>query len=382
MADVNGMALYPPNLIRSLLNFDPTPFSTHVGFAVLAAAHYLLGGIGVYLLMRAIGGSRAAGLASLLVYLFNVDHIARSSQHYFHTFAYPWLPWIVLALHAAMSAQDLKRKLFHALWAGAAVGMLLLAGSANEFNLYISVCVTVFVILWHVVRIDGLWKKPGEYLRVIGVNAAAAGMAALLGVVLGLASILPAVELGELSTRVALEDTFEPIKINEVHTATQLITTFANWPGPKGIGIIHGAGTSAFFLAFCGLLSSKRREAILFGILFYATLDLSIGPPMPLSHLIVSVSPYPFASTERAGLVVLLPMAMLSGLGLDTLFEHARRSGKLRLARVAAVVVLGGTVLWFFREGVAATRYFDFSRAVLIAPVLFVAAAAIGQVVR
>lgn len=382
VADISGMALYPPNLIRSLLNFEPTPFSTHTGLAVLAALHYLLGGIGVYLLMRAIGGSRSAGLVSLLVFLFNVDHIARSSQHFFHSFAYPWLPWIVLALHTTLSAQDLKRKLFYALWTGAAVGMLLLAGSGNEFNLYIGVCVAGFFVLWHVVRIDGLWKKPAEYLRMMGVNTAAAGMAAVLGVIMGLASILPAMELRELSTRVALEDTFEPIEIHEVHTVPQLITTFANWPGPKGIGIIHGAGTSAFFLALCGLLSAKRREAILFGILFYATLDLSIGSPMPVSRVIVSMSPYPLASTERAGLVVLLPMAMLSGLGLDSLFEHVRRSDTLRLARVAAAFVLGGVVLWFFLAGVAATDYFDFPRTVIAAPVLFVAAAAVGQFVR
>lgn len=381
LPSLTGLPLYPPNLVRSILTANPTPFKTQLSFALLAALHFVIGGTGIYSLARARGSSRAAGIVAMLVFLFNVDYISRSSQHFVATFSIAWLPWVILALGAAMESRTAKGKVFYSLWGAVGLGLILLAGSGNEFTLYMGICVASFVGLWHVARVDQIGRLGGAYFRTLGSNVAVAGVAALVAVLIGLVYVLVPLELKPYTTRIVLGDVFEPVAGGALSLG-RLIRIYAAWPGEKSIGAIHGAGTCAFFLALWSVFSRKRREVLLFALLFYAMLDTALGPPMPISFFVEQLSPYPLGSTERAGLVALLPMAILAGLGFDALFDRSSLPRWNRFARMTAALLLAAGALWLLRDGMADTRYFSFSRAVSVGPILFVAIAVVGQVLR
>ncbi len=381
LPSLTGLPLYPPNLVRSILTANPTPFKTQLSFALLVALHFVIGGAGIYSLARARGGSRAAGIVAMLVFLFNVDYISRSSQHFVHTLSIVWLPWVILALGTAMESRTAKGKVFYSLWAAVGLGLIVLAGSGNEFTLYMGVCVAAFVGLWHLVRVDQIGGLGRAYFRTLGSNMAVAGVAALVAVAIGFVYVLVPLELKPYTTRVVLGDVFESAPETN-RSLEALIRTYAAWPGPKAIGAIHGAGTCAFFLALWSAFSRRRRDVFLFGLLFYVVLDTAIGPPMPVAAIVGQLSPYPLGLTERAGLVALLPMAVLAGLGFDALFERDPVWGRTRVARIAGALLIGGGALWLLRDAMAETRYFSFSRAVAVGPILFVAIAVVGQVLR
>ena len=77
-ANPQSMAFYPPNLLRSILTFEPTPFRSHATLVLMLVFHVILAGYGTYLLAREHGLSYGACLVCVFAFLFSAGVVRRT----------------------------------------------------------------------------------------------------------------------------------------------------------------------------------------------------------------------------------------------------------------------------------------------------------------
>lgn len=335
-------ALYPLNLLRSLLSFHPTPLKTQVGLVALMGFHLLVAGLGIALLARTYGLSAPASATASLVFLLSAVWVRRTCEYHF-LFMIAWLPWLLLLARGAVNASSIARKAQCGIVAGLIFGLSVLSGSINIAP-YMAVCVVGYAGLQRLLCPDRD-RAPGSasgFVRALAGDGLFVALFLGLTALAGMALLLPGSELAGLSSRVKGSDYVLTIP-HYAKTWQQLFHDLIRYPGTEWqVEDIRGAGIGALLLALVGLTHRNKRAVLLNVALFLVLFDLSMGPPAPLSRVFYALSPIQMIASTRAFDFALLPFALLTGVGVDTV-TTTPRSRLLASFRDGAVLAVG---LW------------------------------------
>ena len=286
--------------------------------------HLWLAGAGMYVLLRAWGTSRSAGLVAGLAFAgswvlytqLELDGILG---------VYPWLPWVLAAVEQAWQ----RRSSAWAAGAGLLLGVLTLAGHL-QYVLYS----VAFLTLWLAARLGvaacALRRQERAARRVWWGQAARAGAILAGGLTLSLPQTLPFLELAAYSTRTTAgaalpSPTWDATRI----ALTQQLTLLA--PLSWGTSLInHGTLPPCFYLGLAPLLLALTALLVCRGrrILFLAGAGLTawgVAVNLPYINLLHQLPGLQAQLPYRVGYLFIFCMACLSAFGLDAWLGLARR---------------------------------------------------------
>jgi len=370
-ANPNSFVFYPPHLLRGLLNFEPTPLTTHVGLVVVLALHLLVAGVGALLLARAHGLGIAASLVVAFAFLFSAGFTRRTTANMFVT-TVSWLPFALLLLRRALVTSRPGARARAAVGTGLVFGLSLLAGSPH-MALFTSLTLVGYGLVWRALNPVGSgWPAvralPRQLTGDAVVGAAIFAVAALTAAVL----LLPALEFAGLSGRGQVMRQVAD-RSYELRWLLGLFVSYTGDTRPDALWFDYRlAGLGTTLLALASLWHRNRRDVLLFWILFLVFLDCSLGPPLPFSRLQLWLAPYPLNDLSRAMLWACFPLAVLAGFGADAIAEQlgpGRRAGYLPL-----FALLGLPVLAELHRSVSPHPYLAVGDEVMIAPALILLA--------
>jgi hypothetical protein len=363
--------LYPTNLLYLVL--DPV-----TAFNVEIAGHFILAGVGAYVLARAIGLHRASSLVAGAIFAFS-GYTLSLGNHLTRLFAMAGLPWILAFWH--LFWKERRQRWF--LMAVVAQVIQLLSGGPEL------VVLTVLLLGCWAVAVQRSGLGVGRRLLAwIGLEVLAVAIAAV--------QLVPAAELVARSGRVdAPFSTFStwsvrPARLPELAVPgilgrTDTLAMEDYW----GTNLEEGRlpyilslylGLCTLVLAFAALATRTgglpRRVRLLATVLLAGTGALSLGSYLPGLD---AVFPYlPWVSIFRYPvkfLAMWVPIvALLAGVAVESLFYGAHDRSRLRRMATAlggaAAVLLGAAATLatspglatrvesslFAREGPAVTR--------------------------
>ncbi len=355
------LLFYPPNLVRSLLTFEPTPWKTQVGLAVLAVAHVVFAALGAFALGRRRGLTRSAAGFAGVVFVFSAAMTQRYFMHHHMVFVVAWLPWCLLALDWAMASITWRSAAGRFGVLGIVFAMCLLAGSPG-ITYFVAIAL---VLYWFLARMESIIRdrRAGRALHDV------CGGAFAVSIALGLSAVflLPAIEFASHTQRTGGDA--PRIETAPGYENMNAIEALLFYPGGNSHEGVKGIGVAALLLCVPALFSRRRGDAIVF--LLIGMLLVSMGRTDSwLTHQVVgALAPFPISSPGRMTLVAALPLALLAGLGLDRLREpFARRA--TRLAATGAVVASGAfaaVTLYSLTIGPGDERGFDAAHSLVFA---------------
>ena len=338
-ADPQASACYPPHLVRSLLTPAYDPFATTTSIHFLRFLHLLWAGLGVICLARLYGLSLPACIVGALAFMFNAFNIIYFTEFYVYPLVIVWAPWVLWAAKRAFLERDRAPRIVYAVYAIIFFAYSTLAGFP-QLSLYLGLLLAFFGAFDFLLHHPWEWRPRG-LVRAAGAATRRVVLIAVIAVLTILAScvlLLPAIELGGHSARVVASGV-EVATVTQQFDPMHLLKCLLFFPGntwaPLGP---RAAGIGALLAALAALLNKKRRDAVVFFLLYLVMTDCTLGPPFPVGALLhhfdilnITVSPW------RAGSFASLPFAMLAAFGVDA----AGRAPARYWARAARIVILG-----------------------------------------
>lgn len=320
---------YPPNLIRSGLNADPTPHSTHASMLVMMCLHLLMGTLAMHGLARCRGLSFGAAVLAAGVFLLAAPMVYGMTQHFALVNTMCWWPVATLLAQNAVDRESVRMRVCAAIGAGWAWGCAILLG-APQFFLLMGFGLAVWTFACGSISGD----------RAIGLRRAFIALAiiAVVGAAIGAPLVLPVHELSGMSPRASSSEIEASVLPTEQSWAS-VYELFTSYTVDSERSYFHLAGVWISALALLAL--ARWRDKKLYPPLFlaYAMIDCALGPPMPMASLFQWVAPMQIVVPARAALLSTLPLGLLAGLG----FEHIMASQRTRrgaVATVATIIVL------------------------------------------
>ena len=349
-ANPQSAAFYPPNLLRALANFSPTPFGTHISLAVMVAAHLLGGAWATIFLARRQGLSQAAGFAAACVYAFSANMVARAGAQWSFVAMAAWFPVMLLLLHESLASDAPRRRWRFALHAGLAFGCSILIGFP-QLSLYCGVGLVAYALAHSFLGASAPASLRLGARRLAQLLPLLVVIGLLAGAV-GSAMLLPARELSSFSPRAKGENVGFSYETTYGNSALDIAEYLTVWPGAEEFMNLRGPGTVAVLLVVAALARGPRRQVALFGFLAYVLVDCAIGPPSPVASLVRWVSPFVFNYPQRAMVLACFPLAMLAGFGLDAVVrgEKSKRPSPTVWCVFCGFVVLLLAGRWFLRH--------------------------------
>lgn len=373
LANPQSWVFYPPNLVRSLLTFDPTPLNTHIGLEILMAFQIFVAGISTFFLARDHKLGYGASTASTFVYIFGASFVRRvMAMHMINVVA--WFPLIIFLLRRAFMAATFRARMLYGLACGTAFGMSALAGFPQVL-LYISFSVIGYGVVFrllHIRRCD--FRLRGGLPGLIVQDAAVGVTVFVVGGLLGAAMLFPAFELTSFTERSHSADIF----VDAQYSFERLFNLFTSYIGSGDQWCnFRLAGLGASLLALAAISYERKRDIVLFGAMFLILLDCCLGPPLPFSKLLVWIAPFVLKDSTRAMLVLGLPLAMLVGFGVEAVARrwHERASSPMH---TAFFVVFGVFAFQELISAVKAVSIFDTSAWNFIFPAAILAIIALA----
>lgn len=357
---------YPPNLVRSCLTFNPTPFKTQVGWIVLMGLHLLLAGTGIVFLAREHRLSYAASFAAAFVFIFSAVWVRRVCEYHFITMV-GWLPILLLITRRALSQPSLRHKLCLALVGGLVLGVSLLSGSINIAP-YMGVSIVGYAFLFRLLHLrpETAGKRDG-LLGTVGGDGVFLATLLCLGGLVAAALLWPGAELGGFTSR-SNESIYSLTTPGYRSSAGDLYKTLIRYPGLKWEPEnIRGAGIVALLLALAGLTYPRGRAVGIYVGLFLMLFDCSLGRPFPMATLVERLSPIQMVSSTRAFDFALLPLGMLAGFGLDAVTTRSS-SRWLRAIRCVILVAVGIVALRSLSDLIGPDAFIAVSKLALAVP--------------
>ena len=311
---------YPPNLLRSLLTFDPTPYKSMVGWIVMTAAHLLVAGAGMVALGRRHKLTYPAAILAAFVFIFSAAWVRRVGEFHFITMV-AWLPILLLLIEYLLDAPRFGRKLSFALAAGLIFGMTLLTGSFNIAP-YLGLSLGAYALAY---RLVNLRVRPWQAtLRLFAAEAVLLVFMLVLGAIVALPLLLPGMELTSFSARAAGGD-YDLLPPEFAGSWWDLLQILVRYPGLKWeVENIRGAGVGAFVLVLLGLAYKPWRHMLPFAALAFVLFDCSMGRPWPFAALIDTLSPIQMVSSNRAFDFALVPFGILAGMGAQAVTHQLK----------------------------------------------------------
>ncbi|MDO8785935.1 MAG: hypothetical protein Q7J12_06925 [Syntrophales bacterium] len=326
--------LYPPNFVYLLF---PLPRAINIGIAL----HVFLLGFFMYLWTARRRLHPLACLLSSVLIMF-------SGAHFMHIYAghlpdlctMIWLPLLLLAVDGLFENRSWKWCFLGAF----AVFMQILAGHP-QYVYYSAVAVLIYSGL-------RLLKYEGRTPVVLIISGMYAGGIALgaVQILSGMAAAVEGVRSSAVSFKFAAIFSFPPENLITLLTPRFFgdMTNFPYWGRCHlwEISLFFGiTGLSlAIYGTFCGDSKTRRFSATMVLIL----LILALGVHTPLFRILYDWIP---GFNKLRGISKLifpasLFLAMLSGIGLDSLVKYRRFTKKVSLILLFAGITLGGVALW------------------------------------
>ena len=321
LADITSAALYPGNL-PFLLEPDGTRYRA---LDRVAALHFILAAIFMYVFARALPLGRPAAALAGLVYAGNGTLLFLASRWIQTQNSAVWLPLVLAAVHRA--AERRRFWLWIAIGAGA-VAMQILSGYP-QYVFYTGLLAGAYALMLALGRSGKGWRPLLALVAMYALGAALAGV-----------QLVPTLELVALSRRGGVVSLGEFLQLA---ASPNILLGLANPRGvvsPTGIPVPGAAfvGTLALVLAIEGARSARRTRLFLSVTLVVAFL-LAVGPATPvgwLSYQIpgLNVFRYPFKHL----LEVTFCLAALAGCGAQSLLD--RRRGATACVAIAGSIVV------------------------------------------
>ncbi len=319
---------YPPQWLVIFL-----PVTLHLNLMIWG--HLVLAGIGMYMLARWLGLRAETAAVMGIAYAFTPRLLAATGAgHLDVVYAMAWFPWVLWAIHRAItdSGPILRR--------GAILGLIVALCFLADVRLSLfSFAMGAGLAVWLLI-FPPLPPAPsptgseGEQLAVWG-----GGKALLLGAALaiGLAAVqwLPLIELIPYLSRngVTVTDagmfSLQPL---------QLITLLFADRGGSHETMIY-VGIPILVLAIIGFVRAPRRH-IFWGLAALLATLYAMGINGPLWPLLVRIAPplLWFRVPPRAWIGAIVALIILAGYGLEALTERRKRPA-LRLTGVALIAL-------------------------------------------
>jgi len=353
------MAFYPPNLIRSVLVTAHTPADTLASLSLLSLFHLWLMACGMYGLARQEGISPPTAAVVGLATAFSHPVLFGVVGNLAFLYTVAWVPVVMLCLARAAGAVRLRARTGWLLTGGLVYGWQILAG-IHQIPLYATVA-----YLWYAAVRLPLWRKgvPAQAAarRALGWMAGM-GLFGAVAVLVAAALVLPSLELFEYSARspehfrrfaravggvdhslwgrfiyLARSIAAEP----GIATAQRFGDMVSDQYLTLNVGMIV-VGTAAF-------LAGVGRRAAVYASLFYLLFDLCLGPPMPIARVVTSWVSVVQSSSSYASILLIVPLGILAGLGLEQIFGRAGPRGLPVPVRISLSIV-GAGLIWLLPE--------------------------------
>lgn len=318
-ADPLAALWYPPTHIVHQLDIRDSLLALQVG-------HLLLAGLGVVVLARAAFKlSFAAALTAGLAFMATprlIGHLGAGHLTMVQTVA--WLPWVALTCRATV--RDPAR------WCvpfGACLALMALAGHPQVA--YYGGLMAFAVALWLVV---GQGRRAGY--RSVLAPLAGLGLAGLLAGLLAAAHLLPLAEFTAHSTRQRSVRSTDALALFSLLQA--LVGIRQSSPVPHEALFEPGLGILG--LAVLGVATRPRSGLpVALGVLLAAGLALGVSSPLYRAAAFVLPSFDMFRGLARIWFLGLLGIAVLAGLGAETVATWIRGAGR-RGAPAAGICAL------------------------------------------
>jgi hypothetical protein len=356
MADPSAMVLYP----FTWLNLVLRPWTY---YTVFVAAHLLFSAIGVWRLARRLGASDGAAFVSAALWLASGPFL--SLLDLWHHFAgAAWMPWVLLAAERALLSRTLSRGL---VW-GAAMGVQILAGSADMCAM--TGLVSLGLLLGHADRAH--WLGRGNRRLVL-----LAALAGALALALSAALWMTALDVAAGSARASLPEHVRTYwSVHPLGLAGAFLPGFSQLPfseewrralteSREPFLVSLYLGLPALGLVGAALAGPRHRARTLFAVVLVACVLVALGRYAPFYGAAVTVLPplrilrYPVKAMVPAALA----WAMLAGIGFEAWARaagDARRRWTLTVLgplAIALAVTAGGALLFAANPGWVAARF-------------------------
>ena len=379
-ANPQAWVFYPPNLVRSLLSFNPTPMKTHVGIALMIFFHLLFAGVSMLLLARRHGLSFGASLVASFGFTFSAALVARAVGHWVFLNTTAWLPLLLLLLRQAMITSALRNKVCLALAAGVVWGMAILGGIPH-LMMIVGLTAAAYALLFRILyplagvesipsfepvcEIDvpeGSKKKrvknkkpaaPKRRSRVRPIAKLASGIltrdAVVLcllfatGILVAAPLLFPGAQFSSYTGRGSKDEAMkeEPVQMSGLWHLVKILAVYqghGDYEGPRAAGAI------VLMLALAAVVCRPRRDMVMFAALFLILLDCSIPQPLLFGRLVARLAPFVLSNPGRAMIITCLPLGLLAGAGTDAVLAPLA-SWRWRTARSGAVLLLGAAIV-------------------------------------
>ena len=314
-ADPGNAVFYPLNKFFLFM-----PISNAISLNMVF--HLFLAGVGALLLARSLGISRGGRLIAAISFMLSGYFIDRmAAGHEIIVMCSAYLPWIFLACESSLQSGKLT-------WCigGGIFGALQILTGASQPVLYTWLFLSVYVVFRDVK------KQAGEQVRQI---LRGFGHMALMGILsFGFSAIqlIPSLELVFHSERSST--TMEFIRsfsfppgnfLNLLFPYLDLGRVYTNWEYSCYVGILP------LTIALAAVTMCKNKRAIAFTAVAVFALAIMLARYNPLFPLMTKIIPglSLFRVHARAGLGLVLALAMLSGFGWDKAFGTESRGSKM-----------------------------------------------------
>ncbi len=321
----NSGALYP---VRVLLSPLPLP----VALRVFPVAHWIAGGIGMLVLLTALGRSRAAAWIGAVTYVFSGVSVGEAFFPHIQP-GMTLLPWIVWAAGRRSGT----------LWSRLLLLSCLLALDFLAADIFTIALALACAALWLAVE-----ENRSERLQSAGVF----GLAVLLGALAAAPQLLATALWIPQTNRAVLGMKLTDVLLFSIHPwrlaelaipypfgASWEMASQATWAASIHRGRAMGlfptlyAGAFALIAVFVAW-KSPARGARFARILLIAALLVSVAPSLlPASWGDLS-SPLPLRNPEKLAVAIVFALALFVGLAFDA-WRERRRS-------LSSLVLVGG----------------------------------------
>ena len=303
-ADPLAAMFYPPTQLVNL-------FPIRDYYLLLLMGHLMLAGFGTFLLSRrALTLNRWPSLVAAVSFMATprlIGHLGAGHVTLVQTVS--WYPWLALGVWATVQRPHRWAAPF-----ALVLGLSLLAGHPQMA--YYGLLMVAVIALW------SLWTRLRESnlrdLRRPTVGLATAGA---LGLLLAAVHLLPLAQFTTLSTRQ------DSIAVTDTYPLLEFLRALLGHPPVSNVpweNVIQPGGL-VLLLAILGAVAAGRRALPLIGgIVLVAA--LAMGNSSPVFWLAAHVLPdfNRFHGLSRIWFVALLGVALLAGLGTETLLGLMR----------------------------------------------------------
>ncbi len=334
-------------------NLQSIPFLI-VCFPLAYTLQYLLafaiGGMGMALLLRAIGCSRFSSLVGGVLFAVSGHFTTLAyAGHLTKAIALSWTPWVFFLAERWWE----KRTWRAAAWLGVPFGFMITAS-----HLQIVYLAGLFLGVWLIMRCVVEWKALAW--REVLVLLAQLAFALVLGGLLGSAQLLPGLEMAPISNRAsgvtyeeAARTSYPPVELWEYIIPGWIGSSAEHGPGPyRGTWgksmperiVSDYFGVLALALTIYTLATVKNRRKWIWAVIALAGIFIGLGEYTPVWRILRVIlpgfasfrSPAPAMAWTTIGAVVLVAM------GLDHL--QSIRRGSIKALIVCAAVSACGMI--------------------------------------